>query len=113
MEQSFISRADLDTAIRDRIAADPGFRERLVADPKAVLVEIVGMPLPDAVSVTVHEESLTDVHLVLPAGAADELADDDLELVAGGACWGNWISDQGGSFLDFNGNGYRDASQGE
>ena len=49
------------------------------------------MPLPEMVKVSVHEESLTDVHLVIPAGrSGGEFADADLELVAGGGtCWEN------------------------
>ena len=39
--------------------------------------------VPEAFTITVHEESLTDVHIVAP-GAIDHVPDDDLELVAGG-----------------------------
>lgn len=39
------------------------------------------------VTITVHEESLTDIHLVIPATTTDEIADADLALVAGGGCW--------------------------
>jgi bacteriocin-like protein len=34
----------------------------------------------------VHEESLSEIHLVLPA-AEEELSDADLEQVSGGGCW--------------------------
>ena len=48
------------------------------------------MPLPEMVKVSVHEESLTDIHLVIPAArSGGALAEEDLELVAGGSCWGN------------------------
>lgn len=83
------TRAELDALIRERIAADPGFRDALLADPRAAVSEITGVDLPDVVKVTVHEESLTDVHLVLPPGTDGVIADDDLELVAGGLCWGH------------------------
>jgi hypothetical protein len=85
------TRAELDVLIRERIAEDPGFRDVLLADPRAAVSALVGIDLPDVVAVTVHEESLTDLHLVLPATrSAGELNEDDLELVAGGgACWDN------------------------
>ena len=82
------TRADVDAMVRDRLASDPAFREQLLADPRAALSQLVGIDLPDVVKVTVHEESLTDLHLVLPAvSSKGELADDELELAAGGACW--------------------------
>lgn len=84
------TRAEVDSLVRERVAADPDFRARLVADPRATLSELLDLPLPPAVSVEVHEESLTSIHLVLPASVdrSGELSDDDLELVAGGAaCW--------------------------
>ncbi|MDQ1249360.1 MAG: hypothetical protein QG597_3735 [Actinomycetota bacterium] len=85
------TRAELDTLLRDRLASDPDFRAAVLADPRAAISELVGVQIPDLVTVTVHEESLTDVHVVLPAGArsSGEIDEDDLELVAGGVCWAN------------------------
>lgn len=85
------TRAELDTMIRERLADDPGFRDVLLADPRAAVSSLVGVDLPDLVTVSVHEESLTNIHVVLPAArGAGELAEDDLELVAGGGnCWDN------------------------
>ncbi|MDQ1249362.1 MAG: hypothetical protein QG597_3737 [Actinomycetota bacterium] len=85
------TRAELDTMLRERLAADPDFRAAVLADPRAAISQLVGVEIPDIVTVTVHEESLTDVHVVLPAPARSEgeITEDDLELVAGGACWTN------------------------
>lgn len=86
---SIPTRAELDGMIRERLASDPEFRAALIADPRAAVSALVGIDLPDVVTVTVHEESLTDLHLVLPAvPSGAELSDRDLELVSGGAaCW--------------------------
>jgi hypothetical protein len=85
------TRAELDALLRERLASDPDFRAALLADPRAAISGLVGMDVPDLVTVSVHEESLTDIHLVLPAaaGGEGEISEDDLELVAGGACWTN------------------------
>ncbi|MDQ1248039.1 MAG: hypothetical protein QG597_2411 [Actinomycetota bacterium] len=85
------SRAEVDALVRAKLADDPAFREVLLADPRVGLSQLVGVDIPDSVAVTVHEESLTDIHLVLAAQTGGgEIAEDDLELVAGGgACWDN------------------------
>lgn len=85
------TRIELDQLIRDRLAADPDFRATLLADPRAAVATLIGMKLPDLVTVEVHEETLTHIHLVIAATPTrGEIADEDLELVAGGgACWDN------------------------
>ena len=85
------TRADLDQMIRDKLAADPAFKAALLADPRATVAGLIGVKLPDLVKFEVHEETLTHIHLVVPATPArGEISDDDLELVAGGAvCWDN------------------------
>ncbi|MDQ1249361.1 MAG: hypothetical protein QG597_3736 [Actinomycetota bacterium] len=85
------TRAELDAMLRDRLASDPDFRAVVLADPRAAISALVGIDIPDMVTVSVHEESLTDIHVVLPAPAHSEgeIAEDDLELVAGGVCWTN------------------------
>ncbi|MFM7212901.1 MAG: NHLP leader peptide family RiPP precursor [Actinomycetota bacterium] len=79
------TRSQVEAMIAERIAADPSFRETLIADPQAVLSEVVGFNIPDTVQIVLHEESLTQIHLTLPA--AEALTDTDLELVGGGG-WG-------------------------
>ena len=79
------ARSDVEAMIAERIAADPAFRETLLADPRGGLSEIVGFDIPETVHVVLHEESLTQIHLTIPASA--DLSEADLELVAGGVCW--------------------------
>lgn len=89
---SIPTRADLDALVSARLAEDPTFRETLITDPHTAISELLGIAVPDLVTITVHQESLTDVHLVLPPTASlptEELDEDDLELVAGGNCWAN------------------------
>lgn len=82
-----MSREDLYLILKTRSSDDPTFRDRLVADPHSVLEEIVGYPLPESLNITVHEESLTDIHLVLEP-IRGEVSEKDLTLVAGGYEWG-------------------------
>lgn len=78
-----MSRQELDAILRTQLEADPEFRARLLADAHGVVGEITGVPIPESVSITVHEETLADVHLVVPPSAT-ALSDEDLALVAGG-----------------------------
>lgn len=85
------SRADLLQRISQQSIEDPEFRVRLLADPRGVIGEMIGVSIPETINVTVHEETLTDIHLVLENNSA-ALSEDDLELVSGGwnggACGG-------------------------
>ena len=78
-------RNEILAAVRERAESDAAFRALLLANPAAAMSDVLGMPVPDAVSITVHEESPTDIHLVIPA--AGNLDNADLELVSGSGGW--------------------------
>jgi hypothetical protein len=80
-----IDRSNIDQAIAARIAEDPQFRGDLLSDPRTALASLAGLQIPESVRVNIHEESPTDIHLVIAADSA--LSDSDLELVAGGYNW--------------------------
>ena len=85
------TRADVEALLAERIAADPAFRDTLLADPRGIIGDLIGMPIPDSVHVDLHEESLTHIHLTIPA--SELVTDDDLELVAGGGnLWSGHVS---------------------
>jgi hypothetical protein len=84
------TRTEIEAMIAENVANDPTYRDRLLADPRGVVGELLGMDLPPSISVILHEESLTHIHLTIPA--TDALSEDDLELVAGG-CWSHCQSD--------------------
>ena len=91
---SAISRDEVTAQIRERAASDAAFRSQLMADPSAAVSALLGMPIPEGVSITVHEETPTDIHLVIPHSST--LSDQDLHLVAGGTNWDHYTNNPGG-----------------
>jgi hypothetical protein len=69
---------------------DQAFKTLLLADPKAALKQI-NVPVPDGITVEVHEDTGKTFHLVIPRDpAVSELSDDELEAVAGGGGMDSW-----------------------
>jgi hypothetical protein len=66
---------------------DPAFKAELIANPAAAL-KAEGIDLPAGMAVTVVENTDKLFHLVLPPVPSDELSEEALDGVAGGAsCW--------------------------
>lgn len=62
---------------------DDDFRNQLVSDPKTVISDEFGIDVPEGFNVYVHQNSLEDFHVVLPAHP--ELYEEQLEAVGGGS----------------------------
>ncbi len=73
---------ELRAELIEKATEDEQFRAHLIAEPKAAIQEVLGIELPESMSVTVHEDSPTSAHLVLPPQA--RLTDEDLAQVAAG-----------------------------
>ena len=84
-EKELTERAIAQAKLAAMVMDDPALRARLLADPRAVLREIAGVEIPDTITVAVHEESADAFHLVIPPALPDELSEDQLDSVAGGA----------------------------
>ena len=89
-----MTRQQFEARIISKAWKDEAFRKRLLEDPKAVMAEELASlhekaGLPDNVKVTVVEETADQIYLVLPMNPADfhpdELTEEDLLAVAGGA----------------------------
>jgi hypothetical protein len=67
---------------------DEAFRQHLLQDPKQTLERELGLTIPQGVTIQIHEETPTTLHLVLPmkplTGELMELSDEELKEVAGG-----------------------------
>lgn len=81
------TQEELRAELLAKAAGDDGFRAKLIDDPKAAIKEALGMELPEAVSVLIHEESPLSAHLVLPPKAS--LSEADLEVITAGHSTGN------------------------
>jgi|SRR5215212_890032 len=87
-------RAEMEGRIIQRSLEDEDFRRRLLEDPRAAVEEELGTRLPEGVQVQAVEETAETIYLVLPSasplGGDEELSDQDLEAVAGGAEPDTW-----------------------
>ena len=86
-EKPVTTRKQLEAQLIDRAMQDDAFRQELVRNPRGVFARELSVRIPEHITVQVLEESPTTVYLVLPplvAQAGAELADAELEEVAGG-----------------------------
>ena len=68
--------------IISKAVEDDAFRARLLENPKEAVQEALGVTIPDAFTIEVHEESAMVAHLVLPSSG--QLSAADLAAVTGG-----------------------------
>ena len=81
-----ITRGELVDLVIKQATENPQYREAMLQNPKALLGRQLGRELPDWLNVKVVEETADNMVVVLPHAPqeGDELADADLEAVAGG-----------------------------
>jgi hypothetical protein len=59
-------RQQLETHLAQRAMQDPEFRERLLREPKQVIEQEIGLKFPEGLHVSVHEEKLNHLCVILP-----------------------------------------------
>lgn len=81
-----INRTELEEIIVKQATSNPKYRELLLQNPRELVERQIGESLPANVQVKVIQESANEVYIRLPYNVAEgaELADEDLEQVAGG-----------------------------
>ena len=50
---------------------DAGFKRALLEDPRATIEKALGITLPTGLNLHIHEQTPTDLHLVLPMAPED------------------------------------------
>ena len=81
-----LSRGELQDLVAKQAIKNPKYREQLLKDPKMVLSKQLGQELPANLRVKAVEETADTYYVVIPHVPKEgaELADSDLEKVAGG-----------------------------
>jgi hypothetical protein len=81
------ARQQLETKVIGRAWEDAEFRKLLLSDPRRAIEQVLGQALPQQLKVNVTEETPDTFHMVLPTkpDASEELSQEDLATVAGGA----------------------------
>ena len=87
-----LAASEAEKLLIEKATNDGEFRARLLENPRSAIEEVFGVNLPEGLSVKVHEQSDSEVHLVLPPDP--RLSEKDLELISGGSgCAGEcaWV----------------------
>ena len=91
------SRGALQDFIANQAAENSNYREALMRDPRGTLESHTGSKLPEWLNVKVAEETANTIYLIAPHVPGEELADEDLEQVAGGGVYGSGDKSSTGS----------------
>ena len=82
MNEEGMTAGEMRDRLIEKATEDADFRARLLSDPKGTIGQELGVTIPASLSIEVHEESGTTVHLVLPPDS--KLSEGELQTVAGG-----------------------------
>ena len=81
---------DLEAKLIEKAMADEAFKRELMSNPKTAIAKELGQEVPAVLEIEVLEQTPTKLYLVLPmseseASPSEELAEEQLEAVAGGS----------------------------
>ncbi len=97
-----MSQQTLEEQIIAKAMKDEAFRQEVLSNPKAAIERALGISVPAGVTIAVHQDTPTTLHLVLPRRAPSpawaELSDAELEQATGGSATiptfnegGDWV----------------------
>ena len=81
------TRQDIEARIIAKAWKDEAYKQELLTNPQAVLAREFGVEFPEEIKVQVLEENSSSLYFVLPMSPmaiAQELSEDQLEVIAGG-----------------------------
>ena len=80
----FESRRQIEQQLLRKATTDARFRQALLANAKVAIAAECGITFPETVTIHIHEETPTNLHLVvpIPIGSSDELSDEELDAMA-------------------------------
>lgn len=61
-----LSEAILKNQVIQKAWEDPSFKQRLLTDPKAALKEVLGIVIPESITLKAVEEGSNEFYLVIP-----------------------------------------------
>ncbi len=89
------TQAEFDSAYKKakvKATSDADFRKKLLANPSKAIFELTGKEIPANFKIKVIEsDPAYQATFVLPDLVSDEMSDEDLKKVAGGACAGQIV----------------------
>ena len=90
LQEAIKKKKEFEANLITKALEDDNFRKAFLEDPKKVLEQETGQKIPDGIEIKVIEEAPNSLTFVLPrkpaaAKASDELSDESLDKVAGGA----------------------------
>ncbi|MEH1770607.1 MAG: NHLP leader peptide family RiPP precursor [Nostoc sp.] len=84
------TRQDIEARIIAKAWKDEAYKQELLSNPRSVIGREFGVEFPSDVNVQILEENPTSLHFVLPVSpvsVAQDLSEEELEAIAGGADW--------------------------
>lgn len=76
------SRHAVEDLLTEQLKIDKDFRRKLKSDPHREIGNLLGIDIPEFISINFHDDSATTIHLVIPRGSHLSLG--ELDAIAGG-----------------------------